>query len=1173
MANHKVQIKSEPAASSEAFVPQIITTARPVRGAFQTPPGLAPLLPRALQTEMTAAAPRAEMPGQARGESWWYRGANLFNSVSIQTFWFSRSRAGQVTGPAVLANQPPELETTAAGPPVDESRAERRLHQKLIPARQRVIDKVFQRQEVSGDVPKTHVLFDFEDKSLCQSIWDKLTAQGLLGDSMALLPPDMVTGIQDLMSDQPTYASAFSLVCFDVQIDSILNPDRINLDWPVLTAHCQRKDLLMIQRDPQARSLTEPISADIPAQNKNAAPMVTDIESSTGPYNHLFQDKAALAILEKCAQLPPAQFAYFAAKLGFAEDTITPLRRYLQARSHIRTESDASPTKKTLAVRVFEQARKELMQYMELNFNPELDILMEVDADDNSVIIPRFNFDSKFWDEDYRSDDEIDEIRQLFYKWMDDEHHDRGLAQNISEFGLSGADRQLLSTEIKAVLDLRENPILQDAVGVIEHDLHLGLNLSRSENSDVVVGHRKALNRDPLHLKSAQMLVDFILLQTWKTSHLQRFDFIEMVHGKALCEDVDIEQGSDFESVARPVFDQYRQCHGASVPEATYQAFEDKVKKKLSQSKIGLSGIYDLFNKYGVEATHEQKVFFKKVHDLIDGKSSVSAGNDGHIGAVGKIISKMLGQVYFGNFITMLEKFTHGFSPNRIGININISKNRALNIQGGIKNENTKAPVYRSGALNHGVEPVMIAKQGEKLRGGTLGCDYGYVTNNLPVFDFLKFRFLSGAAVGITCRKTVTDGVMLRAGRRVVLEQDHPVNPVFDQNDEQIRLHSAQVQEILSEGAEGATDDAHKERTFVALIEYCQKYELSISKTHQESTVWNCKFSLRVTGSLQGTTTNSEGVQNGVRGHFSKSLDIEKESQAFSQIETRGSHRVNQVRCGEATRFASTALCGLNTFVGSTFIQYSHPVTERLMALITKFKETDWSQQCRLVFDQGMPVPEKSFFDTSTHNYNEFKKILYGNGKKAYNEICEKFYNKWMSESRLSVQPGFVFNLVEGPPLKLICTQGGVADAEAAERHTNKQLDDSVADMKMAWKQNHNAYVRARMHPDAADFSIRTDLLLKVINPTILPEFLNEVRSLRNCLLDHAPVFLSTSIVGDESIKNEHSSPELNVFGFVYKWALESIGQREHIFTSPGWAWLRQWERENPLNLRQLMAS
>jgi hypothetical protein len=663
----------------------------------------------------------------------------------------------------------------------------------------------------------------------------------------------------------------------------------------------------------------------------------------------------------------------------------------------------------------------------------------------------------------------------------------------------------LLKVEQQALLNMRQDEKLQQLVGILEECLRDALLLPLGADH-----FKLQLNKNDF---PPQVLLDLMLLQTWKTPHVAQLDFSDMVHGKSLHAGQSAEEGSGFETTVPRLLREYLSQHfrDVDVSEADHQHHQSLVMAQLAKQKMGLRSLYDLFEKYNVKLTAEQEHFFQEKLDILSGCSTVPPGENLKTVDLGALLSDIQEKIYFGNHQSSFSKKTKELSPSKMGLTVNGANQFFGQVQAGLKWGISEEKFFRSGGLSHGCEPLMVGQRKETQGDVGLGGGGGKRGNALLGFDYLRFRFSTYAQGWKTHRKSETHATIIRAPRLVVEEQADAVNPVFKQNDEHIREISAQLLKLIFSRAENALTDETKEKLFKDVVAYCFHNEMSWSFTHQKDQAQGYKL---VAGSSAGLEGGEETV--GVRFPFTASADIGRERVSHRQTETVGSFQVNQSRFGWAGRCtisASTSLCA------------------PLFSALAEFAKSGVSVQCRVVKHQGLIVPEKTFLDTATPSLSQFQHIV----DSVAPEILEKFEL-----------------LFRGEP--------------DAKEQAQTMLNEFMAHLKTVRTENDNYYVRARMHPDAAAKLDQLECLSKALGASkdVLLPFHHEILQKREEISMKS--FSHGSLVADQLVQKTHDWLSLSPLGLKVQLSAGVMGKHEFGFLSAGWAWWRQRERENPLD-------
>ncbi|WAC71619.1 hypothetical protein OU995_18795 [Roseateles sp. SL47] len=808
-----------------------------------------------------------------------------------------------------------------------------------------------------------------------------------------------------------------------------------------------------------------------------------------------------------CPQLPPGQ--------------LPALQRYLEA-GQLATEQAAArgragpgeeielgdleagqgPGAPTLAERVRDRAREALAG----GAPPE----------SHAAIAEDF-----FWDNHFRAEGPGTPLQQVkqhalaFMEQLGRPVDQGGPLNSMIRYGLAGADRHILADEAtKLAAEVAAEPI-ERLVGNIQSHLatHVQTHLPWAADPDDA---------------TVRGLAALALSQSWSPDHRAGLSTADIVHGPRPEEGPDGVINTTIDLLARQYLAQRPLDLSTEGIERTplYESVAlDRLRHRMYEEAahlpLGFDALLTLADRLGIPLDDATRKAADTVIATIEARSPRPAEPNAH--EAGEVVGKFLDKVQFGNHIRVSDAVTLGASARGTSVNLANSqvdlpsvrdRKRPLNVRFDARGEGTLEQIFRAGAATHGGEMFMGRDQRWRVTGGG-GLQVGHI---MPGHRGDLGRAAGGvdiAAYGY--ERSDLQGAMWRVDRRIERDEETPTGPVFRQNDADVRETMGQMARMLHDRAPQCRDDVEREQLLEDFIARFADQGLSVTLMQQQSATH------RSDASLSGALSVATGGDNGGRFGVSSGASYEKGwSTRVSERDTTGTYQINNVRSGWYDRLrANTSLDG-SAYLRSVGIPAMQLASGSLM-----YDDASSSVRVRVPLRDGKIVPEKTFSDTETSDKALFKRAVLSNQQ------------KWVDL--------FAYPHRHLPP-------------EQAQQKGQEAVTAFFHKIDAIRESNHVYYARERLHPAVAEQLDRLSLVEQQLPPR-MKEAHAEIQARRAALMSSDESWMPASLIAfQRNIEQDGPAGNLAVARGSRMAAVE--GEREIIFDTPGWANLRQRERE-----------
>lgn len=732
--------------------------------------------------------------------------------------------------------------------------------------------------------------------------------------------------------------------------------------------------------------------------------------------------------------------------------------------------------------------------------------------------------DDFFWDNNFRKEGPKTELQELkshihiFFEQLAKAPEERGPLNSMYRYGLAGADRHTLADETAKLSAMVASPEVDGIVGAARNQLVSTLQ---------ELAHRRDVLAEPGN-DAVRGLATLVALEAWSPADKQALSLSDVVHGKR-------HEAAEGSPAAEKIALVCRQFlgNGRIDPSGTdpvtsplyahvaVRHLEARVRAEIGNLRLGFDAVLTLANRSGAELGDGARAMADKILGTIEARSSQPAEKTPE--AAGAVVAEFLGNVQFGNHIKVTDAVSGGITANGTGVNLASSQfelesiqhpRRPLIVRGDLRLEGSLEHVFRAGAATHGGE--MFMGQDVKWRaGGGAGIQSGYTA--LGDKDTVGRLAASLDVNAYGYDHSSYQGAMWRVDRKVVEDRDTPTGPKFAQNDAEVRATMSDMARMLHERAPQARDAVEREQLLEEFVARFAHRGLSVTLMKQESSSHRSDITLG--GAISAITDTVTGARFGIGA----SAAYEKGwSTSVSEKDTTGSYRINNVRSGWFERKRAGTNVGGNVYHQAVGL----PRTP-LGTAGAAFGESGGSVRVRTPLRDGKIVPEKTFSDTETPDKNLFKQLVLND------------HQKWIDL--------FAYPHRQLPP----------DEAQAKGREAVTAFFHKIENIR---EEHHVYYARERIHPEVA---ARLDRLAMVEQqmPPQLRGALAEVQSKREALVSADESWGPASLIAyQRNVKQDGTATDVSGIRAARVSAVE--GEREIVFDTPGWANLRQRERE-----------
>lgn len=846
-----------------------------------------------------------------------------------------------------------------------------------------------------------------------------------------------------------------------------------------------------------------------------------DARGPAGPSQQLTLARAVLTDIARndqfadlaktlCPQVPeqqlPALKRYLEASDAVVKEAAGPHPRAPIDHDPEALEAGEGPGMKNLAARVLDNARAQL-------------------ASDGTA--PRSAgqvTDDFFWDNNFRKEGPKTELQELknhihtFFEQLAKAPEERGPLNSMYRYGLAGADRHTLADETAKLNKMVDTPEVDQLVGATRNKLVSTLQ---------ELAHRRDVLAEPGN-DAVRGLATLVALEAWSPADKQALSLSDVVHGKRHEAAEGSPEAEKIALVCRQFLGNGRIDPSGTDPvtsplyaHVAVRHLEARVRAEIGNLRLGFDAVLTLANRSGAELGDGARAMADKILGTIDARSSQPAEKTP--AAAGAVVAEFLGNVQFGNHIKVTDAWSGGIA-NGTGVNLASSQfelesiqhpRRPLIVRGDLRLEGSLEHVFRAGAATHGGE--MFMGQDVKWRaGGGAGIQSGYTA--LGDKDTVGRLAASLDVNAYGYDHSSYQGAMWRVDRKVVEDRDTPTGPKFAQNDAEVRATMSDMARLLHERAPQARDAVEREQLLEEFVASFAHRGLSVTLMKQESSSHRSDIALG--GGVSATTDTVTGARFGLGA----SAAYEKGwSTSVSEKDTTGSYRINNVRSGWFERKRAGTNVGGNIYHQAVGL----PRTPLGTAGAT-FGESGGSVRVRTPLRDGKIVPEKTFSDTETPDKNLFKQLVLND------------HHKWIDL--------FAYPHRHLPP----------DEAQTKGREAVTAFFHKIENIR---EEHHVYYARERLHPEVA---AKLDKLAMVEQqmPPQLRGAQAEVQSKREALVSADDSWGPASLIAyQRNVKQDGAGTDVSGIRAAHVSAVE--GEREIVFDTPGWANLRQREREN----------
>jgi hypothetical protein len=842
--------------------------------------------------------------------------------------------------------------------------------------------------------------------------------------------------------------------------------------------------------------------------------------------------RMARRVLEHCAH--SNQFEQMARALGVADAQLPTLKRYLLASEVARQEPPPTGNESAADIDAVVDAMESAQASRGLSLAARVrdTARMELQSAGAARLSPRQMAEAFYWDNGFHNDapgSELHQFKQHFFEAVEQmgrSPEQAGPIKSAHLYGLAGANRHLLADEANKLMSLVGTPQMDALVDDIQVKLTQALEVERATVHDPA---------GPPSANVARMLAIQLALREWSPALRDRLSLEDIVHGRAYGESAG---GSDPATLAAlcdrfvsggpltPAQAPTATDLSAARPTVDSSALRVRVQAELTELRLGFDSLAKLAELLGVELTPQAQAFVSKVQGTINGESPHPAGLIEPSEEVAQMMAKFLAHVQFGNHVKWshldaMGATTRGYGGNFApGLrkfkpkNINLTRTPLL-IRADFGTERSVEHVIRAGAATHGGELFMGRDLKHRHTAGA-GAQIGHT-------DFGRMRTLGRIAGGLDGNYTRNDssyhGAMFRVNRRIVSETQDQDRPEFVQSDADTRTTMSQLAKLLFSKAPNAKTDEQREQLLEEAITYFGHHGLSMSLIDQRSAANRSEFA--VGGGVSIRTPGVGGARLGLAG--AATYDKTWNS-GLAEKDSTGSYQINNVRVGWSAREKLAGDLGIGLVAG--------PVGGPLLPLASTsamFADTGGSVRVRMPTLNGNIVAEKSFSDTETADPRFFRDIV----------LSDK--QKWID---------------------LFAYAHRDQDPQAAQAEGEARVDEFLHKIETLRNSNHQYYARERMHPDVAQ---RLDELAAIesLVPAEMASFRAELSAKRAALASDDRAWGAASLIAFERVVQQDGQSVAPLMARASRVSAVE-GEREFIFDTPGWANLRQRERDHP---------
>lgn len=806
------------------------------------------------------------------------------------------------------------------------------------------------------------------------------------------------------------------------------------------------------------------------------------------------------------------------------EQQLPALKRYLEASDTVAKEAAGAgprapidhdpealeagegPGVKNLAARVLDNARAQLA------------------SDGTAHRSEKQITDDFFWDNNFRKEGPKTELQELknhihtFFGQLAKAPEERGPLNSMYRYGLAGADRHTLADETAKLNKLVDTPEVDQLVGAARsklvstlQDLAHGREVLAEPGNDAVRG-----------------LATLVALEAWSPADKKALSLSDVVHGKRH----EAAEGSPEAERIALVCRQFL-GNGPIDPSGTdpvtsplyahvaVRGLEARVRAEIANVQLGFDAVLGLANRSGAEFGEGTRAMADKILGTIEARSLQPAEKTP--AAAGAVVAEFLGNVQFGNHIKVTDISSGGLTANGTGVNLASSQfdlesiehpRRPVIVRGDLRLEGSLEHVFRAGAATHGGEMFMGQDVKWRASGGA-GIQSGYTA--LGDKDTVGRLAASLDVNPYGYDHSSYQGAMWRVDRKVLEDIASPTAPKFAQNDPEVRATMSDMARMLHERAPQARDAVEREQLLEEFVASFAHRGLSVTLMKQESSSHRSEVALG--GGASATTDTVTGARFGIGA----SAAYEKGwATSVSEKDTTGSYRINNVRSGWFERKRAGTNAGGNVYHQAVGL----PRTPLGTAGVA-FGESGGSVRVRTPLREGKIVPEKTFSDTETPDRNLFKQLVLDD------------HQKWI-------------DLFAYPHRHLPTEEAQAKGREAVTAFFHKI--DNIRE------EHHVYYARERIHPDVAAQLDKLSMVEQQMPPQ-LRGALAEVQSRREALVSADESWGPASLIAyQRNVKQDGTATDISGIRAAHTSAVE--GEREIVFDTPGWANLRQRERE-----------
>lgn len=818
------------------------------------------------------------------------------------------------------------------------------------------------------------------------------------------------------------------------------------------------------------------------------------------------QATIGLEVLRKAAR--SNQFPALARAMAPAlrDEQLAPLRRFLEADAALVAEAwpadgmtARSDSALSMAERVREAARRQLETGMPLDGRQQ-----KVDA---------FLWDNRFRDDGPGSP--LAAAKQHFGAVVSSlaaEPRTGGLLSAAYAFGLSGADRHLLSDEAARLGRLRDSESLDRLVGSLRDVLRARLAADGLATGDAWAADRTAIS-----------LARLLALDDWSPERKGTLSPQELVRGRAHARDDAALRARVAGFCERLELGGDEEAGFHAAPGADPARLHARVHGELSLARMGFEDLFRLAAALQVPLDAEAQRLAEDAATVIHGHTRKPGERTP--AAVGEMLGGFLDEVQFGNHARLSHLSSATLSARGAGLNTTaFGEGGALADLGprqaglavvpavNFAFERAREQVLRAGAATHGVE-IFLGHSDEAVNAEGVGIAAAY-----PNDRSLPLR----ASVGVDTlynglRTTCQQGVMFRIDRRIVEDRDDGQGGrAFAQNDADVRRTAGSFARMLLDGAPAARSEAQREALLESLIERFHDQGLSMSLLDQRTRTHRTEVNAGL-----GLSAAMGPSHAGARVGGSVGLGLQyAPATELTQRDTTGSYQVTVERRGWYARTRVSGGASANVYLGPAGLP---PVPVVRGSDVRD--ERGGAVRVRIPTREGCIVPEKTFSDIDTASPALLK------------DIVRSRRDEWTAL--------FAYPHRHEP-------DGGRARGEQA-------LEEFFYTIDAVRAGNQRYYTRERLHPDVGQ---RLDELasLATLAPPALSAVRDELAHQRRELLADARSWAPASLIAYERHAVEQGAA--GGLGVQGRHVMAAEGEREFVFHTPGWAMLRARERD-----------